>query len=106
MGERASHEHRLLRRLKAHRIDLADVPPIDLLRLPVDEDLASNLGLLFRALAPMRNREHMAGGRRYRSNAQGRGRLLARHDDAPQIPAPRADGAALSAHRSEGVGQN
>ena len=53
-------EHRLLRRLKAHRIDLADVPPIDLLRLPVDEDLAINLGLLFRALAPMRNREHMA----------------------------------------------
>ena len=60
MGERASHEHRLLRRLKAHRIDLADVPPIDLLRLPVDEDLAINLGLLFRALAPMRNRQHMA----------------------------------------------
>ena len=52
-------EHRLLRRLKAHRIDLADVPPIDLLRMAVDEDLAINLGLLFRALAPMRNREHM-----------------------------------------------
>jgi hypothetical protein len=52
-------EHRLLRRLKAHRIDLADIPAIDALRTPVDEDLAINLGLLFRALAPMRNREHM-----------------------------------------------
>lgn len=53
-------EHRLLRRLKAHRIDLADAPAIDTMRTPVDEDLAINLGLLFRALAPMRNREHMA----------------------------------------------
>lgn len=53
-------EHRLLRRLKAHRIDLADAPAIDMMRTPVDEDLAINLGLLFRALAPMRNREHMA----------------------------------------------
>jgi hypothetical protein len=53
-------EHRLLRRLKGHRVDLADVPAIESLRMPVDEDLAINLGLLFRALAPMRNREHMA----------------------------------------------
>jgi hypothetical protein len=28
--------------------------------VPIDEELAINLGLLFRALAPMRNREHMA----------------------------------------------
>lgn len=53
-------EHRLLRRLKALRINLNDIPAIDALRVPVDEELAINLGLLFRALAPMRNREHMA----------------------------------------------
>lgn len=53
-------EHRLLRRLKAVRISLHDLPAIDALRVPIDEELAINLGLLFRALAPMRNREHMA----------------------------------------------
>ena len=53
-------EHRLLRRLKTLRINLNDIPVIDALRVPVDEELAINLGLLFRALAPMRNREHMA----------------------------------------------
>ena len=53
-------EHRLLRRLKAGRIDLNDLPAIDALRVPIDEELAINLGLLFRALAPMRNRDHMA----------------------------------------------
>ncbi|MCO5106863.1 MAG: hypothetical protein M9907_07250 [Burkholderiaceae bacterium] len=53
-------EHRLLRRLKAVRIDLNDLPVIDALRVPIDEELAINLGLLFRALAPMRNRDHMA----------------------------------------------
>ena len=30
------------------------------MRVPIDEELAINLGLLFRALAPMRNRDHMA----------------------------------------------
>lgn len=53
-------EHRLLRRLKTLRINLNDLPVIDALRVPIDEELAINLGLLFRALAPMRNREHMA----------------------------------------------
>ena len=53
-------EHRLLRRLKAVRINLNDLPAIEALRVPIDEELAINLGLLFRALAPMRNREHMA----------------------------------------------
>jgi hypothetical protein len=53
-------EHRLLRRLKALRINLHDMPAIDALRVPIDEELAINLGLLFRALAPMRNRNHMA----------------------------------------------
>lgn len=53
-------EHRLLRRLKVLRINLNDLPAIDALRVPIDEELAINLGLLFRALAPMRNRDHMA----------------------------------------------
>lgn len=53
-------EHRLLRRLKAVRINLSDLPAIDALRVPIDEEFAINLGLLFRALAPMRNRDHMA----------------------------------------------
>lgn len=53
-------EHRLLRRLKACRIDITDLPAFDALRVAIDEELAINLGLLFRALAPMRNREHMA----------------------------------------------
>ena len=53
-------EHRLLRRLKQHRIELTGLPLDDVRRFPIDEELAINLGLLFRALAPMRNREHMA----------------------------------------------
>ena len=53
-------EHRLLRRLKVVRVDLNNLPAIDALRVPIDEELAINLGLLFRALAPMRNRDHMA----------------------------------------------
>lgn len=53
-------EHRLLRRLNQHGINLADLPAFDALRVTVNEELAINLGLLFRALAPMRNREHMA----------------------------------------------
>jgi hypothetical protein len=53
-------EHRLLRRMKQVRIDITNLPAIDALRIPVDEEMAINLGLLFRALAPMRNREHIA----------------------------------------------
>lgn len=53
-------EHRLLRRFKACRIDLNNLPAFDALRVAIDEEMAINLGLLFRALAPMRNREHMA----------------------------------------------
>lgn len=53
-------EHRLLRRMKQVRIDLTNLPAIDALRIPIDEEMAINLGLLFRALAPMRNREHIA----------------------------------------------
>ena len=50
----------MLRRLKSVRINLNDLPGIDALRVPIDEELVINLGLLFRALAPMRNRAHMA----------------------------------------------
>lgn len=53
-------EHRLLRRMKQVRIDMTNLPAFDALRIPVDEEMAINLGLLFRALAPMRNREHIA----------------------------------------------
>ena len=53
-------EHRLLRRLKQSRIDLSNLPAFDALRIAVDEEMAISLGLLFRALAPMRNREHIA----------------------------------------------
>ncbi len=52
-------EHRLLRRFKLAGIDLGGLPLDDLRRVAVSEDLAINIGLLFRALAPMRNREHM-----------------------------------------------
>jgi hypothetical protein len=46
--------------LKTLRINLYDLPAIDALHVPIDEDLDINLGLLFQALAPMRNRNHMA----------------------------------------------
>lgn len=52
-------EHRLLRRLKPLGISLAGLPLGDLRRHALDEAHAINIGLLFRALAPMRNREHM-----------------------------------------------
>lgn len=53
-------EHRLLRKMKQMRVDLINLPAIDALRVPVNEEMAINLGLLFRALAPMRNREHIS----------------------------------------------
>ena len=52
-------EHRLIRTLKSSGISLAGLPFGDVRRCSVEEDLAINMGLLFRALAPMRNREHM-----------------------------------------------
>lgn len=52
-------EHRLLKRLKAQRIELGGLALDDVRRFPLSEELAINLGLLFRALAPMRNRAHM-----------------------------------------------
>src|SRR6266478_4424354 len=53
-------EHRVLRRLAQHaiRIDERQARRTGL-AWPIDEDLALNLGLLFRALAPMRSRDKM-----------------------------------------------
>lgn len=52
-------EHRLLRRLKPLGISLAGLPLDDVRRFALEEASAINIGLLLRALAPMRNRAHM-----------------------------------------------
>ena len=52
-------EHRVLRRLARARIKLGDGLIGTRQTFPLDEDFALNLGLLFRVLAPMRNREYM-----------------------------------------------
>ena len=52
-------EHRLLRRLVKAKIDLGGLPLRKARAFPLDEDLALGLGLLFRVLAPMRNRDYM-----------------------------------------------
>ena len=52
-------EHRVLRRLARSGIGLSDGQGGGTHRYPVGEELALTLGLLFRALAPMRSREAM-----------------------------------------------
>jgi hypothetical protein len=52
-------EHRVLRRLARARIKLGGGLIGTRQTFPLDEDFALNLGLLFRVLAPMRNREYM-----------------------------------------------
>lgn len=52
-------EHRVLRQLARVKIGLGGLPLDDVRAAPLDEDLALSLGLLFRVLAPMRNREFM-----------------------------------------------
>jgi hypothetical protein len=52
-------EHRVLRRLKQAGISLGGLPLDDVRNFPIDEDLALNLGLLFRTLAPMRSADNM-----------------------------------------------
>jgi hypothetical protein len=52
-------EHRVLRRLAKSQIRLGRAPGGERQTFPLDEDLALNLGHLFRVLAPMRNREYM-----------------------------------------------
>lgn len=51
-------EHRVLRRLAKAGITLGKVHA-ETARHELDEDLALNLGILFRVLAPMRSRENM-----------------------------------------------
>jgi hypothetical protein len=52
-------EHRVLQRLAKARIKPSGLLKDAKQSFPLDEDLALNLGLLFRVLAPMRNREYM-----------------------------------------------
>ncbi len=52
-------EHRVLRRLAQAGVKLARPAGRPAPSLPLNEDLALHLGLMFRALAPMRNRERM-----------------------------------------------
>jgi Protein of unknown function (DUF499) len=92
-------EHSLLRRLSGAGIKLGGLALGDLRRFDVNEDMALNLSLLFRTLAPMRSRDNM------RACAQGidaMGREEAAYwlgmADASQEPAARARGAAAAAH--------
>lgn len=52
-------EHRILRRLVKVGIGLGGIGNKERKTFPLDEDLALMLGLLFRVLAPMRNRDNM-----------------------------------------------
>jgi hypothetical protein len=52
-------EHRVIRLLKPVGVSLAGLPLNDLHRFPTGEDVALNLGLLFRTLAPMRHADRM-----------------------------------------------
>lgn len=48
-------EPRLLKRLSRHKVNLGALNIVKTRAWKIDEDLALNLGLLFRVLAPMRN---------------------------------------------------
>lgn len=52
-------EHRVLRKLAKLKIDLGGLPIQERRTFPLNEDLAMALGLMFRVLAPMRNRDNM-----------------------------------------------
>lgn len=52
-------EHRVLKRLKERGIAVAGLLPETPMTWPLPEDLALNLGILFRALAPMHNADYM-----------------------------------------------
>ena len=52
-------EHRLLKQLKRSGIDPTGLMPEQTGRFELPEDEALRIGLLFRVLAPMRNRAHM-----------------------------------------------
>lgn len=48
-------EHRVIRRLSREKIDLSSLAPGKRRSWPLDEETALQLGLLFRAVTPMRN---------------------------------------------------
>jgi len=52
-------EPRLLRQLRALEIDLSGLKPGERKKFDLDEENALRMGLLFRTLAPMRNRDNM-----------------------------------------------
>jgi hypothetical protein len=52
-------EHSLLRRLSSAGVKLAGLALGERRRFDLNEDIALNLGLLFRTLAPMRSRDNM-----------------------------------------------
>jgi hypothetical protein len=52
-------EHRVFKRLAKSGIDLGGLPLNERRTFPLDEELALNLGLLFRVLAPMRSRDNI-----------------------------------------------
>lgn len=52
-------EHRILRRLSRSGVKLVTRTHGDLRTYPISEDVALSIGLLFRCLAPMRNRDKM-----------------------------------------------
>ncbi len=52
-------EHRLLRQLKQIDIDLTNLQRGEVKDFDLDEEQALRVGLMFRVLAPMRNRENM-----------------------------------------------
>ena len=52
-------EHRVMKKLKAANISLGGLQLQERQVFQLDEDLALQLGLLFRVLAPMRSRENM-----------------------------------------------
>jgi len=55
----ALFEHHLSRRLKSEGIPLAGLRVADDANFPLTEERALQLGLMFRTLAPMRNRDNM-----------------------------------------------
>ena len=95
-------EYRVLKRLSQAGIKLGRSADARRRGHVLDEDLALTLGLLFRALAPMRSRDNMrAVGGRHRGHGTGGSRLLARHGHAPQAPSAGPDGAAVPADRAK-----
>ena len=97
-------EHRALKRFGSAGIEQGPSRRRERCGRALTKDLTPTLGLLSRALEPMRSRQqHADGGRRHRRyETEGSG-LLARHGDTPQPPAPGAHGVALPSDRAEAM---